>query len=420
MATEDIAGTLSALAKEMYPDDEIGNTLMKGSAIYAEMPKSWDGGGRYERVPVKYASTSGSGNDFAEAQAAHDEAQRVAFEVPWYDDFSLYRLSDKAIQGCRGDEHAMADALQEVGDDAMDTIQRNMHWALWRNGGGARGQIASGSGTDTIKLVDIEDIVHFQVNDLLESYNTDGSAVTTGDGEYLRVYSLSEDDGTLTLAAGTWGSSGNFQANDYLFKRGTIGKAVVGISGIIPATAPTATLFWAVDRSRAPNALGGVRLDALASDGTIENYLIRAASRLKRNKGQPSHCYLNPVDFGQLVSELGDKVHYEKYMPTNSKGMQLQGHIGFDHIVVAVGSGLIKVYAEADVPYGRVYLLTMKGWRIRGMKQPGLLMADGLAMARGSNFPGYEGRMGCFWHIRTNAPGHNLTGDISAVQAPAP
>ncbi|MEM9462123.1 MAG: hypothetical protein AAGF11_48655 [Myxococcota bacterium] len=422
MAADNIEGTLSALVKEMYPKEQIGSTLLEGSSLYSEIPKDWKGHGRHVRVPVKYAATSGTGNDFAETQNAHDEAQRDVFQVTWYDDYAIFRITDKTIKLCRGAMHGVVEALTEVADDAMDAIKRRMHWAMWRDGGGSMGQIAAGSGSTTITLANIEDIVHFSVNQQLESHNTNGIGATAGDGEYHTITAINEDDGTISKAAGSnWNANGNFAANDHLFARGTIGQCVRGIRAWLPANAPVLGVdsFYGVDRGRHPTALAGVRFNATGAHGTIQNYLIKFASRLARNKARPTHVYLNPVDFGQLVSELGDQVKYDKAVPKNSKGMPVQGHIGFQHIVMSVGSGMIKVFSEADVPYGLCYMLDMPCWKLRAPEEPSVLNADGLYMARMGNGADYEGRMGCYWQIACKAPGKNGVGTLTAIQQPA-
>lgn len=419
MPTEDISGTLSTLVKEAYPDDEVGNMIMQGSLLFAEMGKDWKAKGTPTRVPVKFSSQSGSGNDFAESQLAYDEAQRIAFRIPYHDDFALFRITDKALAVCQGDEGAIADVLDEVTDDAYQRIERNMHRAMWRNGSGQLGVMASGTGGTTIQLASPADIVHFQANDMIESYTGDGTLVTAGDGTYYRIATVNEDDGTITKTGGNWGAvAGTFDDGDGLYLRGTIGKAVRGVSAWIPATAPGATLYYEVDRTANPTALGGVRCPALASDGSIRSFLIRFASRLARGKAKPTHCGMNPVDFGQLCDELGDLVKYEMVMPKNAQGMPIQGAVGFPALIVTVGSGIIKVFSEADIPYGLCYMLTMSTWKIRGPHAPKILGADGLKMARMTTAAAYEGRFGCFWHIACNAPGLNGVGDLSAVQAP--
>lgn len=418
MAAETIEGTLAELVREMYPTDEILNTLLKGSALFSEMPKDWDAHGDPIRVAVKYASTSGSGNDFGEAQSAHDGARRAAFLLTTADEYSLYRIAGKAARLNKANEGALIDLIEEVGVDAMETLERNMHRGMWRNGGGAIGQIAGGSASTTLQLANINDIVHFQVGDKIESWGTDGLGVTAGDSEYIEIAEIDEDLGTITKTGGNWSANGHFALNDYLFKRGTIGKTVTGLAGWIPSTAPSSTLFFQVDRSVAANALGGVRVTYDAGDGALRPFLVRMAGRLARGKARPTHAFLNPLRFAQLADELDNQAKFEKIIPKGSSGMPMQGVVGFEAIMLTVGSGVIKVISDADCPTDLVYMLDMETWKIYGYGAPGVLDQDGMTIRAVSNADAYEGRFGCYWQIGCRAPGRNGVGILTDLALP--
>lgn len=408
--------TLAAIVKDYFPQDAIGSTLLEGSSLYAEMPKDWAAQGEPIRLATHYASGAGSASDFAAAQATIGSASIAKWELLTVNEYSLFRLQNKAIRAAKGNRGALLDSLQFVGDNALERLKRNMHRALYRDFGGAIATVGSTAGT-VLTLANPEDIVHFSVGDVIVSDNTDGTgAGAADDGEYIAITAVDEDAGTLTAAV-NWTGNGNFADGDFLFFRGTLGLKLSGLASWLPASAPGATAFFGVDRSVSPTKLGGIRfVSVLATHQTIEGALIAAAARVQRGGGRPTHAFMHPLDHAQLVRELGDRVRYEKVIPTGAKGMKIQGHIGFDALILGTATGPVKVMIDVDCPWGVSYMLDMKTWKLLGYGEPGWLKEDGMEILRQTDGDAIEGRMGCYWQLGCKAPGHNARINLTAVQ----
>lgn len=408
--------TLAAIVKEMFPSDALGSTLLEGSALYAEMPKDWAAHGEPIRLATKYASGAGSASTFADAQATIGSVAMSRWELSAVREYSLFRVDGMAVRACKGNKGALVDALELAGDNALGRLKRNMHRSLYRDFGGAVATVGSTAALE-LTLDNIEDVVHFSVGDVIASDNTDGTAGGTDDGEYVTITEVDEDTGILTRAGANWTAGGNFANADSLFFRGTFGLKLSGLASWLPAAAPGATAFFGVNRSVNPTKLGGIRFVAdIALHQTIEGTLVAAGGRAQRGGAKPTHVFMNPLDHAQLVRELGDRVRYEKVAPTGSKGMKIQGHIGFDALILGTATGPVKVMIDVDCPYGVAYMLDMKTWKLVGYGEPGWLKDDGMEVLRQADGDSYEGRMGCYWQMGCTAPGHNVRIDLSAVQ----
>lgn len=404
--------TLDAIVKELYPADALGSTLLEGSALYREIPKNWKAYGNPIKLATRYASGAGSACTFADAQATIGSVTMAGWELTTGDEYSLFAVSGKAIATCKGEKGALVDVVELAGDNALERLKRNMHRALYRNFGGAIATVGSTAGT-VLTLANVEDVVHFSVGDVIVSDNTDGTAGGADDAEYVTITAVDEDAGTLTRAGANWTAAGNFSDGDFLFHRGTFGLKLRGLDSWLPATAPGATPFFGVDRSVNPTKLGGIRFVAdIALHQTIEGALVAAGGRAQRGGARPTHVFMHPLDYAQLVRELGDRVRYEKTMPRGSSASE----VGFQTLMVATATGPVKVMIDVDCPYGVAYMLDIETWKLVGPQEPGWLMWDGKEMLRQSAADGVEGRMGCYWQMGCNAPGKNVRIDLSAVQ----
>lgn len=416
MAAEDVAGTAETLLKVAYPDG-IGEVLMRESPFYAEVTKEWGVGGRYFHQTVEDAPSGGVGSDFAEVAEAHDEAQRTEFQIPYHDYTAQFKFTEKLLAQAEGDDNAIVDLVNNITTGTLKALRKEIHWSMFRNGGASRGVIASGSGTTTLVLEDPADAQWFDRNMSICSDNTDGSGTTPADdGEYIRIASINKVTGEITKTGGNWNANGNFAAADNLFRRGTIGRYLRGLSGWVPTDAPTSTAFYNVDRTVAPTELAGIRDAATAADGTVQAALVRFAGLMGQFGVSPDRCYLNPKTFAQLVREMGDNVRYELANPMGKDG-EVLGHIGFRYVVITVGSGPIKVFPEQFCPPGLAYMVTLDTWRIRGPYEPKILQRHGniLHPLPSSQGLGYEGRIAAFLHLACMQPVANGVMNLAEV-----
>jgi hypothetical protein len=174
---------------------------------------------------------------------------------------------------------------------------------MYRSGSGSIGQIASGQATATITLSDLEAVVNFEVGMTLVASTADGGgSVKSGTAV---VTGVDRDLGTVTFAAALNTLIATIAANDYLFVQGDYDGKIKGLQAWLPNNAPTTgDNFFSIDRSVDATRLSGVRFDGSAMP--IEEALIAASSRVAREGGKPSHCFMSYSKYADLEKALGN------------------------------------------------------------------------------------------------------------------
>ena len=291
----------------------------------------------------------------------------------------------------------MEAATTEI-DGAIDSAARSLAIAIFGTGSGAIGQIASSTtlASTLIQLASVESVTSFEVGQtIVLSATNGGGSVRVGT---LTVVGVNRDLGQVTVNANISTGVSAAALSDYIFIDGDYDQKIKGLAAWIPASAPTSTPFFSVDRSVDATRLGGIRFNGASMP--VEEALIGAASRVAREGGKPTHCVMSYDKFSTLEKELGTKV---RYMDLNVKNS-----IGFRGICVNGPRGVINVYADQDCPTDVAYMLQLDVWKLYSLgKAPKILDTDGLKMLRDSNADSVEIRVGYYAQLGCRAPGFN-------------
>lgn len=405
--------TLSNVLKQLYPQSYLWKVLYENNPWFGMVPKSEDFGGRDLRLSLMYAPTSGRSQDFTLAQSQKVGARYAGFVLTRNTDYSLFSITTEAIRASKGNANSLVEGLKAEGDAALYALKRSASTALFGNGGGAVGQIASTS-TNTLTLVNASDVTNFEVGDTIAPSLTDGtSGAIIADPQIITA--INRDTGVLTKT-GNW-NAGNYANGNYLFHAGDFGAKIRGLAAWLPATAPVLGVdsFFGQDRGVDPTRLAGVRYVADTSiDSTLERCFINASARVGREGGRPDLLLLNPVDRARLVNEMGAKTRYEKLTAQSPKGGVAS--IGYETLVIEGGGGRMDVVADLNCPQNRAYMLQKDTWKLFSLgAMPGWLTEDGAQVLREASADALEGRLGYYAQLGCQAPGWNATIDISAL-----
>lgn len=407
---------LGRLALEMWPDDEVHNALIEDNMFLGIIEKNWATYGNPLVQAITYGGDGGASSTLTDAQSTYLSGGEAKWQYGLYDEHAVFQITNKLRNSMRGSRASMVNGLEHLMDKQMRKFKRNIHLDLFRDHGGSRGRIASGGGTEVLQLETIDDAIHFNEGDVITSADNDGTGVSpSDDADYIRITGIDPEAGTLRKAAGSnWNASGNYADNDYLFVRGTIGAKPQGLPDWLPSSEPTSTLFNNVDRSLSPVKLAGLRFVAsAATDGTMANALRRCAATLQRYGGRPTHVLLNPLNWDQVSSELGNPLTVTIY-GTNAKGTKV-GHIGYEVLRLQTGKGVIEIGSCVDVPLNRAYMIDKKTWAVHGNREPGLDRGDNNKVLRMASVAGIEGRFEAYFNLVCRLPGHNATLDLTPV-----
>ena len=111
---------------------------------------------------------------------------------------------------------------------------------------------------------------------------------------------------------------------------------------------------------------------------------------------------LNPIDFGNLVVALGNKVVYDRLASSDEPS------IGFKSVQLMGATGPIDIVPDLNCPSGAGWMLTKSTWSFETLKgAPRILNLDGNDMRASATADSYLFRIGYYGNLICEAPGYN-------------
>jgi hypothetical protein len=396
--------TLDAVLKELYAGQAVQDLAYDASArpLLTMLKKRTDFGGVNMPLPVIYDDVQGRSYTFSKAQANISGGSMIQFALDVTQNYSLAQITTDALLRSRNDKGAFLNGLKFAVDSAINRLSNDIESALFRDGTGAIGVIASLSGGNkTVTLENTEDVVNFAVGQKVVAADTKASALRSSTAG--TVSGVDRDAGTVTFSL-TLPATFDGYVGDYLFTEGDYDSAsdknkIYGLDAWIPSTAPTSgDSFFGVDRSADPTRLAGVRYTG--SSAAIEESIVGAAARLGRECGAiPDTALMSFTTFRRLVNEVGSKVQRD----AGGKAT-----MGFQSLQVYGPRGVVNcvpcTFCQEDV----IWLLTSKSWVLVSMGDAvQVLEQDGNRILRVSSSDALEVRVASYSQLGCSAPGWN-------------
>lgn len=397
--------TLNPLLKPIFTT--VQEQFYPTSPLIALLKKNEQFQGEHIRVPIRYAPQHGS-HTFSYAKANKYPSGQIRFEVTRAKDYAIGGIEIEALRAAT-DKGAVAEGLAVETEALAYASWRALAHGIYRNGGGARAQVASGMASNTITLANTDDIVFFEKGMMLDGSAADGtSGAATVGGTNARIVAIDRSAGTLTNSGANWNAATGINgllANWYLFRQGDFSKSLKGLLAWLPLTAPTAgDSFFNVDRSVDTVRLAGNRVAAKAS---IESTLLEGMRVTFREGGMCSHIFVNPLRFAELVESLGSKVQYQNVQSPDVP------KIGFKAVTIVGQNGEAKVVSDPNCPTGYAFGLKLDEWELASL---GPLVAvqddDGNKMLRDSDDDSVELRIGSYRNLICKKPGYNFVATL--------
>lgn len=392
MAALDVTAADAAL-KQMYPSRRVKFVGYEGNPLLALMPKDENFEGRNMPLVIWYGGNQGASRTFATAQANKTAGLYEDFLLTRVKDYALSSIELEAILASQSDEGAFLRMSRAEVDNTVRTAARNLAVSMYRNHGGARGQVGSIS-TGDMTLKNPADVVNFEKGMKLVQSTADGTSGSLGSGT-ATITAVNRRSGILTASAWT-----NFTANDYLFRQGDFGLSCSGLSEWIPATAPTGSdSFFGVNRS------SDTRLYGQYHDGSAQTIIEAfedADAKITVEGGSPTHAFIHPTDLNSVRKILGSDVIYDK---ARSPDM---ASISFSTIKMQGMNGMYDLIPDRNCPIGSAYILDMKTWVAASLGgQPRVLEGMGNKFIWDSSADSIEIRVGYYGNIGCFAPSYN-------------
>lgn len=395
--------TFDAALKEYYSDEAVKDLSYEDNPFYAMVPKLTSLTGDLYVQPVQYGtSVGGRSMTFADALAGKDTNKYVKFQIDTVEDYAMISIGRKVMKQSANDRGAFFEARTREIDGMIKSLVRSLSTKLYRNSGGAIGQVnSSGGASATITLLEPEDICNFEVGMVLEASADDmadsGDALLVGSAT---VTGIDRDAGTLTTAGGNWSTQiTGLTASTFLFAKGDASNSVSGLLAWIPETAPGGSdSFHGVNRSVDVSRLAGARVSA--SGDPVAEALRKGASRLGREGAFPNAVFMSHQKFRDLILELGNKVEYATTSVT--------ANVGFTGVKIVGSKTPITVYADHNCPDKYAMMLAMDSWKLVSIgPTPDLQDDDGLRMLREGSSDGFEVRASYYANLVCSDPRAN-------------
>lgn len=409
----------AAAMKKIYPQKRVELIFYKNHPFLAKVRKredfyGYDLGGTMAIAVSSSPPAGGRSATFTDAQDNISSGSDQRFNITRQSDYQLWRLDNEVIEASSRDVGAIMKVLKFKGDGALMNLSRNLSGNLYGNGGGARGQIAAITAGGLVTLTNPSDIVHFEVNMMINAADWDG----TGAAGVIRatvdtISAVDRNAGTFQLAGGAapagWTAG---PPGDYLFQEGDLlaagGAVVTGLAGWLPTAAPVlgADNFFGLDRGIDPTRLAGSRFNGVGLP--IEEALKRISTLIVRNGGRPDTVFLNPIDYERLELSLEGRARFETM--TTQVGGKRSATVGFDSMIITTTAGKANVVADVDCPQGTGYMLQMDTWEMHHLKGLPHMLTRGAGEGGGrmvQNADSVEFRAVYRGNLACTAPGYN-------------
>jgi hypothetical protein len=394
--------TFDAALKQHYTNDAVENMVYKDNPLLAIIPKYESFGGKNLPIPVIFGTPQGRSKTFANAQTrgAATSSQISDFVLTRVKDYSIATIDNETLESSKGDANAFMEAATTEIDGAIQSLTRSLAVGVYGGSDGNIGQVLATPSSQVIIMKSADSITNIEVGQAVEFWTAKSGGsetnIDTANSQTL-VASVDRSAGSFTLSV-TQDGGNDIGADDYIFIEGDRGIALSGLDSWLPASAPSATAFFGVDRSVDATRLGGVRHDGSAQP--IEEALIDGASKVSREGGKVDYCFLNYSAYADLEKALGSKVQYVD--------LKMNAEVGFRGIEINGPRGSIKVIADQNCPADVAYMLQMNMWKLYSLgKAVRVIDTDGLAMLRQASADGVEVRYGFYGQVGTRAPGYS-------------
>lgn len=402
--------SFDAALKQHYTDDRVLDMVYKDNPLFALIAKMENFGGKNLPIVLIYGNPQGRSKTFTNAQTRGAATNTLVqdFVLTRTRDYSIATVDNETLEASKGNANAFMEAATTEIDGAINSLTRSLAVGMYRTSAASIGQVSAepAEAALVVTMQSKNDISNIELGQIINIWSAlSGGSQRSSDGADLswEVTAVDRDAGTFTLDD-TYDSSGTIAAGDYIFVEGDRGLGLAGLEDWCPATAPTSTPFFGVDRSVDTQRLGGIRYDGSADP--IEEALIEGASRAARQGAKVDHAFISYDKYADLEKALGSKVQYVD--------LKMTAEVGFRGIMINGPKGPIKVIPDQNCPDDVAWMLQLNTWKLYSLgKAVRVIDTDGLSMLRQAAADGVEVRYGFYGNVGCRGPGYNCRVKLS-------
>ena len=351
--------TYAGLLKKLFIDNKKLEEMCEiMSPFYGAVKKDTNFYAKTAGIPVQYGRTNRVSHKASDGLSALTGTSLTEqFVITQATLWASALMERQAILQSSKQEGGFRKMLEfEVGD-TIKRVGRVLASELLSGGSGSAGKVGEIDGT-SLTLADVNSVVNFEVGDVVALSSVDGSGSLRDSGDTVTISAVNRDTGVLTGSTAWATTITGAAAGDYIFHKGNHASGIKGVGAWIPATAPSGTDLFSVDRSLDPVRLAGHRFDASSSSLPLEDIILDAEARVRRDGGMPNVAYMSPARFADLQKSLSTLIRGEM--------KSASGRYGYKSIVIS-GAADINVVPDPFVSNDTVFLLEQDTWELMSM-----------------------------------------------------
>jgi hypothetical protein len=398
MAITTTASDLQKFAEVAYTPKTIQSGALKDTPLTAYLPKQ-SSGGLNVTTRLLLRESGGQAPTLAAAITAENDPGAEQVVLSWKKFYTSYSLDNDAIE--QSDKNAAVEALRLMMDSTLRRHGDKLETALWGDGSGAIGRIATGGISGNVAtLTNPNDVFNFEVGMTLVFDDTaTGASLRAGS---TTVASIQYAAGTVTVA--NFGSITGEAAGDYIFESGFENAGgPIGIRAWLTDVASSGDAFGSTSFDRYPygERAAGWKYSASAGE-TNREAIIRGLSYGKQFHGRPDVVFGSVNRVASLIVELQNRVEYDGMTDGNLK-------LNFRGVKLAGPQGDVLVMAAQKCPNDTWFALERASWKIHHVggdlvRSP---FQSGKKIVDSESEDGIRGRWKSSYVLTNHMPGHN-------------
>lgn len=402
------------LLRDLWPQKAIYDELYKASPTLGMLKKDTSFYESHRFIDVGYGAPQGVGPDFGIAKAAKTASKTAEFSITPVSYYGMFSLSGRLMRQSKGDKAVIVKPLARESRNVITQWKRDMSRYIFGNGGGALARMTSGSAPTTSATVTLNDTNTNRAIEqgmTLQTSATDGTSgsVKSGSVTVASVVRNLDGNSTVTVDQATWaaGISGP-AASDYIFRAGAFGGVLTGFEGWNPASDPTSTSFFGVDRTPDVQRLGGLRIACAGK--TPREAALRSARMVADVGGTPDTYILSTTDWESLQLELQSAGTLKYAQVPSSPIGKFNFGLKYDAIQLMGPVGPISVVSDADATVGVGRMLSLDTWTLASTGELVSIIEGGAGpggMMMEESSDAFESRLVGDFQLYCEAPGLN-------------
>lgn len=422
MATPNTVTTYDPLLKDYYTDDKIKEQSFGENPLFAFVKKErgmMAGGRRYVQ-PVEFGHPGGASASYVKAMTNGSISRYEDFLIPRKKQYQRVQVDHELLFATESQRESFRKAMDEF-DRGLKGLGEKVGRRLYRTQGGAIGKMAnSTAAVAVITLADKASAFNFHIGQLLTFAAADGTGSERDSSDTTTVTAVDIEGGLITVADTLSTKINGIGTTDYIFQEGDFNLCLAGLEDWLPVddrSTKLAASFNSVDRSVAPDYLGGIYMDGTAMGG-LDEVIIKLVGKLGKYGGQTSHIFANPESLSDLELLSNSKMRIVAELDTKVMGEGGEVLVGFSGYRAVVGGRSVKIYGDRNCPSTRLYALQLDTWTLWHTGKLVNWLGEaytGSKLQPSQNEDCAEARLGSYQNLGCSAPGWNGVAKLNAA-----